>query len=249
MATPGQATDNTINGLSQVERVVDAYVAPTKTFQDILRNTSWWLPFLLGVVLAYLFLFAIQHEIGFQKVAETIAQNKPSLQQRMNSMTPSQLQSMYSGIAVFVKATLYASPLFILVFALIGAGVLMVSFNFGLGAQAKFSQYFAVWFYAGMPLLIKSLLSSITLFAGLGADQFDLNNPVGTNVGFYLGDAPKWVSTLLQSVDIFTIWTVILMVIGCATIAKVKRSRAAIVVVGWWVLAILFMTVMAAIRG
>ena len=242
------ATDPTAPGLSQIERVIDTYVAPSKTFQDIRRNTSWWLPFLLGVVIAYIFVFAIQHEIGWQKVAEITAQNNASLQQRISSMTPAQVQQMYSGIAAFTKGALYASPVFVMVFALIGVGILMVSFNFGCGAQASYSQYFAVWFYAGLPLLIKSLLASITLFAGLGADQFDLNNPVGTNIGFYLGDAPKWVSTLFQFVDIFTIWTVILLIIGCAIIAKVKRSQAAMVVVGWWVLAILGMTVTAAIR-
>ena len=36
--------------LSQVERVVDTFVAPTATFTDILRSTSWWLPFLLLVL-------------------------------------------------------------------------------------------------------------------------------------------------------------------------------------------------------
>ena len=30
-------------GLSEVERVVDTFIAPTKTFTDILRSASWWL--------------------------------------------------------------------------------------------------------------------------------------------------------------------------------------------------------------
>ena len=37
-------------GLSQMERVVNTFVAPTATFKDILRSTSWWLPFVLMVV-------------------------------------------------------------------------------------------------------------------------------------------------------------------------------------------------------
>ena len=39
-------------GLSQLERVVNTFVAPTATFKDILRSTSWWLPFVLTVVAA-----------------------------------------------------------------------------------------------------------------------------------------------------------------------------------------------------
>ena len=36
--------------LSQMERVIDTFVAPSKTFHDILRSASWWLPWLLGVL-------------------------------------------------------------------------------------------------------------------------------------------------------------------------------------------------------
>ena len=33
--------------LSQAERVVDTFIAPSKTFTDILRSSSWWLPWLI----------------------------------------------------------------------------------------------------------------------------------------------------------------------------------------------------------
>ncbi len=39
--------------LSQVERVIDTFVAPSKTFHDILRDASWWLPWLLGVLVTH----------------------------------------------------------------------------------------------------------------------------------------------------------------------------------------------------
>jgi hypothetical protein len=248
--TSGMATDPASSGLGQIERVVDAYVAPTKTFADIRRSASWWLPFLLTVVVGYIFTFAIQHEVGFEKLAETTLQNNAQVQQRTSSMTPEQVQQMNASVATSYKVALYASPALVLLFAMIAAGVLMMSFNLGLGAQTPFSHYFAVWMYATLPTLIKSLLASITLFAGLGADQFQMENPVGTNIGFYLGqDAPKWLSTLLTSADIFTLWSVFLLVIGCAIVAKVKRGQAAMVVVGWWVLIVLGSAAMAAIRG
>ncbi|MGB7554313.1 MAG: hypothetical protein WBM04_08060 [Candidatus Korobacteraceae bacterium] len=33
--------------LSQAERVVDTFVAPSKTFTDIRRNATWWVPWVL----------------------------------------------------------------------------------------------------------------------------------------------------------------------------------------------------------
>ncbi len=237
-------------GLSQIERVIDAYVAPSKTFTDIRRSSSWWLPFLLSMLASLLFTFALQHEIGFQKVAESIVNNNPQMQERTRSMTPAQVQGMETGIATGVRMISYAFPVILLLIALISSGVLMASFNFGLGAQASFAQYLALWFYGTLPLLLKSLLTSVTLFAGLGADQFQMENPVGSNIGFYLGqDAPAWLSKLLSFADVFTIWSVLLLILGGAIIAKVKRNSAAIVVVGWFVLVILVSTVMAVLRG
>ncbi|MGC2511455.1 MAG: hypothetical protein WA430_12870, partial [Acidobacteriaceae bacterium] len=82
------------------------------------------------------------------------------------------------------------------------------------------------------------------------AEQFDINNPVGTNVGWFLtSDVPLWVRTLFSSADIFTLWVVVLLILGCSIVAKVKRSSAAIVIIGWWVLIILGGTIMAAIQG
>lgn len=238
------------NGLGQIERAVDAYVSPSKTFIDVRRSASWWLPFLLAVLVGYLFTFAVQHEVGFQKLAESTLHNNAQLQQRASSMSPEQLQQTISGIAMSYRVTFYAAPVFVLLVSLIAAGVLMMSFNLGLGAQATFSQYLAVWMYAYLPMLFKSLLACIALFAGLGADQFRIENPVGTNIGFYLGqDAPKWLNTLLSFADIFSLWTVVLLIIGAAIVARVKRGQAAIVVVGWWVLIVLFSTGMAAVRG
>lgn len=237
-------------GLGQIERVLDAYVAPGKTFADIHRNASWWLPFLLSLLASGLFAFALQHEIGFQKVAESVVNSNPQLQERISSMTPAQVQGMESNIATSVRVTTYAFPVLALLMALVCAGVLMASFNFGLGAGASYAQYLALWFYATLPLLLKSLLISITLFAGIGADQFNIQNPLGSNPGYYLGqDAPAWLSGLLSYVDLFTLWSVALLIVGGAAVARVKRNSAAAVVVGWFVLVILFSTVMAALRG
>ena len=52
-----------VQPLSQVERVVDTFIAPTKTFTDILRSTSWWLPFVIGTVVAYALTFGIGQKV------------------------------------------------------------------------------------------------------------------------------------------------------------------------------------------
>ena len=237
-------------GLSQVERVVDTFVAPRKTFTDILRNASWWLPFLLGILVSLAFASSVDHKIGFDQVAQTNINRSAQTQQSMSSLTDAQRDQTIHRIAGFTRVVSYLYPVIGLIFAVICAGILMMSFNFGLGAKASYKQYLAVWFYAGLPFLIKFLLAAIAIFAGVSAEQFDINNPVGTNVGWYLtSDAPLWLRTLFSSADIFTLWVVLLLILGCSIVAKVKRSSAAIVIIGWWVLIILGGTIMAAFQS
>lgn len=244
------AIDNAGAGLSQVERVVDTYVAPTKTFTDIRRNSSWWLPFLLSVLVSLVFVYSVDRKIGFDQVAQATINHSAATQQRMATMSDAQREDSVHIIAKTTRISSYATPVILLIIGLICAGILMMSFNLGLGAKASFSQYLAIWFYASLPFVIKTLLAAITIFAGGASDQFDMRNPVGTNIGWYLSsDAPAWVKALLSSADLFTIWVVLLLILGCATVTRVKRSSAAIVIIGWWILIIVGSTVTAAFNG
>jgi hypothetical protein len=94
---------------------------------------------------------------------------------------------------------------------------------------------FALFYYAFLPISIKAILGIVTIFAGLDPDSFNVNNYVGTNLGYYLPpDMSKPLIALATSIDIFTIWTVVLLSIGCAIIGNVKKSQAATAVWGWW---------------
>lgn len=237
-------------GLSQIERVVDAYVAPTKTFADIRRDASWWLPFLLSILVSLAFAYSVDRQIGFDQVAQANINRNVQAQEKLSTLTDAQRERSMHFIAITAKIVSYAAPLIGLIFAMIAAGILMMSFNFGLGARGSYQQYLAVWFYAGLPFLIKYLLAAIAIFAGASTEQFDIRNPIGTNVGWYLpSDIPQWLRTLFSSADVFTIWVAILLVLGCSTVARVKRSSAVILIVGWWVLIILGYTTVAAIQG
>jgi hypothetical protein len=82
----------------------------------------------------------------------------------------------------------------------------------------------------------------------LDADSFNLKNPIGTNIGYFLPlDSPKWLIAFATSIDVLTIWVLILLTIGSATVARTKRSTAAFAVWGWWILITLLKVGMAAL--
>ncbi len=232
------AKAETSTPLSQVERVVDTFIAPSKTFNDILRDSSWWLPWLLGVLVTLSFGFAIQQKIGWDKTYGNILLQSSQAQQDRLSQLPADQQARQKAIgAAFVKYIFWGTPVLGLLFAAIAAAVLLATLNFGLGGRATFGQIFAVWMYGTLPFVIQGILSIIAIFAGLDADSFNLKNPVGTNIGYFLPlDSPKWLIALGTSMDVLTIWVLILLTIGCATVGKTKRSTAAVAVWGWWIL-------------
>ncbi len=249
--TSGPVTLPTDAPLSDTARLVDTFIAPSRTFQDIRRYSSrWWLPFLLGVLATYAFVFAVDRNVGWPQVVENTLKLTPKQQERFADMEPTQASQARHQMAASYKYFSYAAPAFTLLFAAIGAAVLLATLNFGFAGEATFARIFAVWLYATLPLTIKGLLGAATLYAGLSPEQFNMQNPAGTNLGFYLPpDLNKGLLTLASSVDIFTIWTVVLLTIGCAIVANLKRSTAAIAVVGWWIIIVLASTAGALVNS
>jgi hypothetical protein len=235
--------------LSQVERVVDTYIAPSKTFTDILRDASWWLPWLLSVLVTLGFGLAIQQKVGWDKAYANILLHSPQAQQdRMAQLPPDQQAKQKAIGAAFVKYIFWGTPILSLLFSAIASAVLMATLNFGLGGHATFTRMFAVWMYGTLPFLIQGILGIVTLFAGLDADSFNLKNPVGTNVGYYLSlDSSQWLVVFASSLDVLTIWVLILLTIGCAIVGRTKSSTAAVAVWGWWFVITLVKVVSAAI--
>ena len=74
--------------LTQVERFVDAFVAPSKTFSDILRSASCWVPILVLVILSTAFAYTVDKKVGFEAVAQQQLEKMPSMQERIDAMAP-----------------------------------------------------------------------------------------------------------------------------------------------------------------
>jgi hypothetical protein len=236
-------------GLSQVERVVDTFVAPSKTFTDILRSTSWWLPFVLLVLVTWASTVVVEKQVGWDRVSENQIHQNPKAEERMANLTPEQRAAQVRLSANITRYVSYGSFVLILLFVAIFALIYWASFNFGLGAKTTFGQMFAVCMYAGLPRLLTGLLTILTLLFGNSADTYDVRNPVGTNLAYFMPDAGPALKAALSFFDVIGLWNLVLLIIGTAIVAKVSRGKAAAVVVGWWVLGLLISVAIAAVTG
>ena len=231
-------------GLSEIERIVDTFIAPTATFKDILRSASWWLPFVLLVVSSVGTAFVVDKKVGFDQASDNQIRMSPRAQERLADMTPEQKAQNEKVTIAVTKYITYGSFVLITVFLALYALVLWASFNFGLGAKTTFSQVFAVTMYASLPYLLISILTIISLCFGGNAEGYDYKNPVATNMAYFMPDIAPWMKGLLESFDIVKLWSVVLTVIGMAIIAKKTIAQSAIIVGVLWLIG-----VMASVAG
>ena len=239
-------------GLTQGQRVINVFVAPSKTFADIKAgNKSWWLPFLITVVCGAFLWTAVNSQVTWKTVYENQQKLQPEFAKRMMDQMPPEQRAAADARGPKTQAITWAlSPLGLLVYDLIMALILWPTINFGFGGKASYGSILAVIMYAGLVLWpIRLLLGGIALFAGAAPDGFNIGNPAPTNAAAFLNqsDTNKAVYALLSALDAPTIWCLVITAIGVAIVAGVKRPSGYIAVFGWWLLVTLVIVGIAAI--
>jgi hypothetical protein len=240
MATAAVVPPQDPTPLSEGQRLIGVFFAPGKTFTDLRKNASWWVPFLITAIVSLLFVYTVDQKVGFRKVAENQIQSQPKQADRFERMPADQRENAMRTQVKFTKIFSYCFFVFVPIWYAIVAAVLFATLKFGLSADVKFKTLFALTMYSGLAGLLKSLLAIVSLLAGVSSDGFTFQNPVATNPGYFIDRADHPVlASFLTSFDVFTIWTLVLAAIGITCISKVKRGAAFAVVFGWFGLLVL----------
>ncbi len=225
--------------LSEGARIIDTFIAPSKTFTDLRHKASWWAPWLLVSIMSLVFFYVVGQKIGYRKVAENQIQASPKAAARIENLSAEQRERALERQAKGTQYFLYSYPLVILIFNLVIAAVLFATFRIAAGADVNFKTSFAIVNYATLPGLLKLILAIASVAAGASPDSFTLDNPVATNPGYFMSAADSPVlHRLASSLDIFLIWTLVLTAIGFTCVSKIKRATAFGIVFGWWIVAV-----------
>ena len=221
--------------MSEGARIINTYIAPSKTFTDIRRSAAWWGPWILISIFSIAFMLTIGKQVGFEQISKNQIEHSKRAEQ-FDKLPPDQQARQLGISAKFIGGIGYASPLVILLISLISTTALWATFKVGAAAETTFGQAYAIVMYAGLPGIVGAILGIISLFAGVNPEGFDINNPVGTNLAYYLDPdtTSKFVRGMASSLDLITLWSIVLLGIGFACTSKVKRSTAIMIVVGWF---------------
>ncbi|HYG98285.1 MAG TPA: YIP1 family protein [Terriglobales bacterium] len=223
------------NPPSIASRILNIFFAPTKVFSDINRRPAWIVPFLIIALFSVVFSVAVDMQIGFEKVSENQIKLNPKAAERMERASPEQRAQQMAVSVIVTKVISYGFPVLMLAMYAIIAAVMLGTFNFGMGAQIRYGVAFAVIVYSALPGILKTVLATVSLFAGVDPDGFIIQNPVATNPAVLVDITTHPILySLAASFDIFQIWTLVLAGIGFSCVSKVKRGTAMATVFGWY---------------
>ncbi len=239
-------------GLSQFQRVTNTFTAPSKTFADIKRgNKSWWLPFIIAAVFGYILFAVVSTRIGMQQVVQNQIHLSPKQEERMNEATPEQRETSMKISLGITQGVFIGGPILVLIVVAVGSVGLWGTINFLFGGKATYGSVFTVWMYAALPAIIKVLLGVVVIYAGTAPESFNIKNYAPTNLGAFLNplETNAALYSLASSIDLITIWTLVLLGMGTAIVAGVKKTSGYIAVFGWWAIFVLIGVGVAAITS
>jgi hypothetical protein len=115
----------------------------------------------------------------------------------------------------------------------------------GLGA---FGQYFSITVFAWVPQALKAIIGTIVVATRETIRVEEAQSLVMSNLGFLadpVEQAPLF--ALLASFDVFTLWSIVLMVMGYGLVSKRPKGQSIGIVVGIWLIYVIGKTGLAMI--
>lgn len=247
MSTSPDAASTTASPMSEAGRLVNVIVDPKPAFADIAARPNWWVPMTIITVFVLIFMVAFSTHVGW----ESYLRQQYEKSSQAQSMSPEDREHLLQVQLKYVPAVGTAMAVIGTPIAyLIEAAVLLFIFNFMFGAALKFRQVLAVSCYASLPHVVSTLGSLGVMFLKDPSD-FDLNNPAPFNIGFFLDpkNTPAWLVSLGGSIDVFSLWVILLLATGLAVAAKKRWSTALTAVLIPWALWVVLKVGKAAIFG
>jgi Yip1 domain len=201
--------------LSEAQRIGNVFTSPSKTFQDLRRSASWWVPFLLLAIFSFGVGALLAQKLNWEPYIRDEVTNSPRAQAFESLPREQQDRQIAIGVKI-ARVSSYLTPVFILIGGLIVAALLMATFNFGFEAEIPYGRSLAIVFYSWLPFIFHGLLAISILIIGTNLEDANPKNLVATNLGYFMDrhTTSKLLYGLASSVDVLGIWAMVLLGIG-----------------------------------
>lgn len=220
-------------------RCVGVFVSPFPTLQEVGRQPDFLAPLIVLIAASLAVAESLVARIGMERMIRTALEGSS----RGLSMTPEQMDQAVSQGLHFAGVTMHVGAVLgppILLLMLAGVGLAVVNGVFG--GELNFKTAFSIACYAKLVAIAEAVMALALIWFG---DPENLNpqNPAPSNAGFFLDpfSTPKPLLALASLVDVFTVWSLVLLGIGLSAAAggKVYARGVVLTLLGVWLLYVL----------
>jgi hypothetical protein len=220
-------------------RMAGVLTSPNATFREIALRPDVLVPLLTIVAISVVCVGVLVPHVDF---AATYREAFDGM-----NIPPDRLEKSIRMAAGIGKATTYFGPVLQLIAFAIIAGILLIAFRM-FGGEGDYKQAFSVTLYSWLPMVVKGILSVVVLLSRKAITLNDLANPLRSNLAFLFSMKQQpMLFSLFGSLDLFMIWTIVLMVIGFAAISRFSKGKSAAIIVSLWLLVVVVKLGFAAI--
>ena len=217
---------------SSFGRVIGALVSPEKTFRSIAERPTWVVPLLLLILITSFVGYQVGQRVDFEQ------QIRQQMAERGDKVSEADIQRGVDFMEKFGKILFLAPAVVSPVVYLLLALVFLVAFRLS-GSEIGFGQSFSVTLHAMVPWVIHGLLSYPLILRQetLDPEALERGGVLMSNLAALAPEGSgKVLLALLASLDLFSIWTLVLLIIGYRVVARVSTTTATAVTLTLWLL-------------
>ncbi len=236
---PQAAPGVTEPGLSPFSALAGTFASPANTFAGLVRRPTWWLPFSLWLcaLVASMLVGTSRMDLD-ATIMEALEKNEARTGQRL---PPESIRQQVEIAKKVTKFILVLSPIFgAAVF--LGMAAILWGGGRAFGGENTFKQTLAIWAHANLVNVVGTVVS-IPILLGSPAGSMKakaIETAVRSNVGAFLpDDTGPVLASLASSLDLFSLATLALVVVGMKKMPELPTWAATAVPVGLWILYVL----------
>ena len=215
---------------SSFGRLIGVIVSPGKTFRSICERPTWLVAFLVVVLSPVIPTIIAMPKMDWEGIT------KAQLERMDVQLPQDQLEKRIEMTEKIGPYFAYLAPVFFAIGLLLFALVFWGAFTLA-GGELGFKRSLAVVSHGMVPVVVSTILS-IPVILGIdkiGADVAEQGSYIKSNLAAFAPEgANAVVLNLLSHLDVFSLWSLVLLIIGFAYCAKVKQSTSAITVILLW---------------
>ncbi|WP_232436389.1 Yip1 family protein [Paenibacillus rubinfantis] len=200
-----------------MKNVLTIFTAPEETFKRVRESKTAWLFALAAMVVVSIVVIYMQMP----------SLEKEFLRQIQSQQMDAAMQDTFMATA---KTSSYVMGAVLPVIMLFVTGLLLMLLNLVVRGEGKYMQFVSIAAFSALPGLVGSLITGILVMTTDVQSATD----VSLSLGAFVSDKSSQMYQLLSLINPFTIWGLVLYVIGSSVIMKRPRKKVSTWIIAAW---------------